>query len=80
MTAYCHHCKLPTFEGHPSADQCIAALRAELDRSEVWQDNQRLQVELNAKQRALEFAVLGCRLLGLDNTADKALAIAKGER
>lgn len=71
MTSPCPSCKLP--EAHASPGQCIAALRAELDRSEVWQDNQRLQ-------RALDFAVGGLNHANYLNTADEALAIAKGER
>ena len=44
----CPTCKLPG-EAHASPEQCVVALRAELDRSEVWKDNQRLQRELSAK-------------------------------
>jgi len=29
MRAYCHHCKLETEEGHPTPEDCIAALLVE---------------------------------------------------
>lgn len=31
MKAYCHHCKLPG-SGHPTPDDCVAALLAEIER------------------------------------------------
>lgn len=82
MTAYCHFCKLPVADGqpHPRLEDCVAALRAELDRSEVWLDNQRLQRALSANQRAVGKAVGVLRAWQLEVSANEVEAIAKGDR
>lgn len=71
LQAYCHHCRLPTFESHPKPDDCIAALRKMLEPNEVWKDNQRLQ-------KAHSFAV-GVLREFCSSAADEAVRIARGE-
>lgn len=72
LQAYCHHCKLPSFEGHPRPEDCIAALLKAQESRVPWPDHGRMQV-------AFHFAVQALR--GLRSpAADEAMAIARGER